>query len=102
MKLAIFTSPICREFLICARCHDHKYAPVPQRDYYRLAAVFKGATDEHDWMKPVSRHLPHAIYSDEKARDLARYTVQHGINTLNRKWKTLKESTHQRYIEARL
>ena len=24
----------------CARCHDHKYDPIPNRDYYRLAAVF--------------------------------------------------------------
>jgi cytochrome c553 len=24
----------------CARCHDHKYDPIPQRDYYRLQAVF--------------------------------------------------------------
>jgi hypothetical protein len=26
----------------CARCHDHKTDPIPQRDYYRLAAVFAG------------------------------------------------------------
>ena len=26
----------------CARCHDHKFDPVPQRDYYRLQAVFAG------------------------------------------------------------
>jgi mono/diheme cytochrome c family protein len=24
----------------CARCHDHKFDPIPQRDYYRLQAVF--------------------------------------------------------------
>ncbi len=24
----------------CARCHDHKYDPIPQRDYYRLLATF--------------------------------------------------------------
>jgi hypothetical protein len=24
----------------CARCHDHKYDPIPTRDYYRLQAIF--------------------------------------------------------------
>jgi hypothetical protein len=24
----------------CARCHDHKYDPIPSQDYYRLAATF--------------------------------------------------------------
>ncbi len=24
----------------CARCHDHKFDPIPQRDYYRLKAAF--------------------------------------------------------------
>jgi hypothetical protein len=38
--------------LKCARCHDHKFDPIPQRDYYRLLDVFKGAYDEHDWLKP--------------------------------------------------
>ncbi|MFO0950256.1 MAG: PSD1 and planctomycete cytochrome C domain-containing protein [Isosphaeraceae bacterium] len=37
--------------LKCARCHSHKYDPIPQRDYYRLLAVFKGAFDEHDWLR---------------------------------------------------
>jgi hypothetical protein len=26
----------------CARCHDHKFDPIPQRDYYRLQAIFAG------------------------------------------------------------
>lgn len=24
----------------CARCHDHKYDPIPSRDYYRMVAAF--------------------------------------------------------------
>ena len=24
----------------CARCHDHKYDPIPQKDYYRLISTF--------------------------------------------------------------
>jgi len=28
--------------LACARCHDHKYDPVPRRDYYRMLCAFNG------------------------------------------------------------
>jgi mono/diheme cytochrome c family protein len=28
------------QMLQCARCHDHKFDPVPTRDYYRIQAVF--------------------------------------------------------------
>jgi len=27
--------------IACARCHDHKYDPVSQRDYYALAGIFR-------------------------------------------------------------
>jgi hypothetical protein len=27
----------------CARCHDHKYDPLPTRDYYRMSAIFAPA-----------------------------------------------------------
>ncbi len=26
----------------CARCHNHKFDPIAQRDYYAMAAVFAG------------------------------------------------------------
>lgn len=29
--------------LACARCHDHKYDPFKQKDYYRMAAFFNNA-----------------------------------------------------------
>ena len=29
--------------MACARCHDHKYDPIPTRDYYSLAAAYNGA-----------------------------------------------------------
>ena len=31
----------------CARCHDHKFDPIPTRDYYSLAGIFQSSqTDE--------------------------------------------------------
>jgi hypothetical protein len=29
----------------CARCHDHKFDPITQRDYYRLTAIFAGSVE---------------------------------------------------------
>jgi hypothetical protein len=28
----------------CARCHDHKFDPIPTRDYYRMLAAFTGSS----------------------------------------------------------
>lgn len=30
----------------CARCHDHKYDPIPTRDYYSLYGVFQSCAEE--------------------------------------------------------
>src|SRR5205807_6653795 len=27
----------------CARCHDHKFDPIPTRDYYSLAGIYNGS-----------------------------------------------------------
>jgi hypothetical protein len=51
-EIDILGSAVLGLTMKCCRCHDHKYDPLPQRDYYRLLAVFKGAYDEYDWLKP--------------------------------------------------
>lgn len=53
-EMQVFGAAILGLTLHCARCHSHKYDPIPQRDYYRLLDVFKGAYDEHDWLRPTS------------------------------------------------
>ncbi|MBL8174853.1 MAG: DUF1553 domain-containing protein, partial [Bryobacterales bacterium] len=32
----------------CARCHDHKYDPIPTRDYYSLYGIFANSPEPHD------------------------------------------------------
>ncbi|HJZ90378.1 MAG TPA: DUF1549 and DUF1553 domain-containing protein [Gemmataceae bacterium] len=34
--------------IACARCHDHKFEPIPQTDYYRLQAFFAPAAFRRD------------------------------------------------------
>lgn len=52
-ELNVLGSSVLGLTVKCARCHTHKTDPIPQRDYYRLSAVFKGAYDEHDWMRGI-------------------------------------------------
>jgi hypothetical protein len=33
----------------CARCHDHKFDPILQKDYYRLQAFFANSAAKDDW-----------------------------------------------------
>jgi len=46
----------------CAQCHDHRYDPIPQSDYYRLRAVFEPAYDWKKWRAPAARNI--SLYTD--------------------------------------
>jgi hypothetical protein len=54
----------------CARCHDHKFDPIKQRDYYALAAIFKGTKTFGDTNFGAIKHWNEVSYasSDERAR----------------------------------
>jgi hypothetical protein len=63
----------------CARCHDHKYDPISQRDYYQLFA-FMNTAEEVDVPDPVPdeveryrRNLPE--YQKQLADLLTRYRI---------------------------
>ena len=51
----------------CAQCHSHKFDPISQADYYRLAAVFTPSLDVQNWIQANKRHL-HTVPPSQKAR----------------------------------
>ena len=48
--------------LRCAKCHDHKFDPIPTRDYYSMQAVF-AATNHHvkEGNYKIQQQEPHEI-----------------------------------------
>jgi hypothetical protein len=48
----------------CARCHDHKYDPIPSSDYYGLAGVF--ASSEYEQAPFTSREQVEAYEAGQK------------------------------------
>ena len=104
-EIDVFSSTVLGLTVKCARCHSHKYDPIPQRDYYRLTAVFKGAYDEYDWLKPVNgtekefkfdvRVLPHVTTVERN------HYQQHNAK-LDREIDLLRHDLNQKAAELKL
>ncbi len=50
----------------CARCHDHKFEPLTQREYYQAQSIFYPAFNVEKWVTPKKRVI-HAATADELA-----------------------------------
>ncbi len=46
----------------CSQCHDHRYDPITQADYYRFRAIFEPAYDWKHWRVPNGRLV--TLYTD--------------------------------------
>ncbi len=60
--LKVVTACLLGTSVACAQCHDHRYDPVPQVDYFRLRAVFEPALDPAKWRRPTERLV--SLYTD--------------------------------------
>lgn len=66
-QMKIVTSSLMGITVACAQCHDHRYDPITQADYYRLRAIFDPAYHWQAWRTPAGRH--YSLYSpQERAR----------------------------------
>lgn len=52
----------------CARCHDHKFDPIPSRDYYALTAVFSGLDRADNPVAPPEVVAHHELAVQQVAR----------------------------------
>ena len=66
--LASVSSNLLGLSLRCAKCHTHKFDPIPQRDYYRMLALLTPAFNPQSWLLPGERDVSrggtsiHAVY----------------------------------------
>ena len=69
----VLTSSVMGMTVGCARCHNHKYDPIPQRDYYRLTAILQGAYDPYEWRTPKQRTADLAL--DQERASVAAFNA---------------------------
>ena len=71
----------------CAQCHDHKYDPLSQREFYALFAFFHNAV-ERDIEAPLPGELgPYLRTAAPYRRELAAVRERHGIPALQAEWR---------------
>jgi hypothetical protein len=52
----------------CARCHNHKFDPIPQTDYFAIKAVFEGVQHGERKMRAPDNEVKEAELSDHRAK----------------------------------
>jgi hypothetical protein len=78
----------------CARCHDHKFEPIPQKDFYRLQAFFAPAV-----FKPA---LPVATPEERAAHEKARQAYDALVRPTRDAVAQLEAPYRKKLHEARL
>ena len=77
----------------CARCHNHKFDPIPQKDYYQIQAVFFST-------KP--RDFP-LVSADEVARVKAENDrIDAAVKALRKQKSELEKPARDRILEEKL
>jgi hypothetical protein len=85
----------------CARCHDHKFDPFLQRDYYRLMAIYQPVWDPENWLPADLNHGPWpsrmVLDMEEGARGAWIKDVTSNDAKAIRRMDDLLEATYQKY-----
>ena len=78
----------------CARCHDHKFEPIAQRDYYRLQAFFTAAKFRHD--------LPVPTAAESRAHEMAMAAYSEQTKAVQTQIFALEEPQRKTLFERKL
>jgi hypothetical protein len=85
----------------CAKCHDHKFDPIPTRDYYRLTAVFAGVRHGESPLAPSAgsaeqQKALQQVLSDIEERE--EQLDQMRVDVQNREWKRVRGESAKRAV----
>ena len=102
-EMQVFGSAILGLTLQCARCHDHKFDPLTQHDFYSLTAIFKDAYDEHDWLKSDGpRSLPHVTTAERTAWQKQIQDIDAQIATLQKQAAAEQDADKQAALKKQI
>ncbi|MEI6538540.1 MAG: DUF1553 domain-containing protein, partial [Planctomycetota bacterium] len=88
--------------LQCARCHSHKFDPIPQVEYYRMQSIFMTAYRPKQWIPQMERMVLVATAAQKKAADERNGKVDTELARLKKELSDLRIQAKQRLLDERL
>jgi hypothetical protein len=88
--------------LQCARCHSHKFDPIPQVEFYRMQAIFMAALRPRQWIPQMERCILVATASQKKAADEHNGKIDAEIGRLTKDLSDLRTQYKQKLFDDRL
>src|SRR5262249_34730967 len=86
----------------CAKCHSHKYDPIPQTDYYRMQAIFMSAYRPYQWIPQVQRRLLEATAQQENEARIHNAAIDKLLADLKKQSEDLRKDFGKRYFNEEL
>jgi Protein of unknown function (DUF1553)/Protein of unknown function (DUF1549)/Planctomycete cytochrome C len=80
----------------CARCHDHKFDPIPTTDYYALAGIFK-STKTMENHKVVAKWFERPLATPAELEQIQ--AIDRDIESLQANLKKLQDDAGKRVFE---
>jgi hypothetical protein len=96
--MQIIGNTLLASSLHCAQCHDHRYDPISQRDYFAVRAVFDPALDWQHWKTPSERLV--SLTTAEEARIVAELEAE--VNRVAAEKAAKQEQYLQQALEQEL
>ncbi len=88
--------------LQCARCHSHKFDPIPQVEYFRLQSIFMAAFRPKQWIPQMERRLLVATAAQKKSADEHNGKLDVEIARLKKELTDLRAQFKQKLFDDRL
>jgi hypothetical protein len=80
----------------CARCHDHKFDPIPTRDYYSLYGVFQSSEERVVALDPAPKADQVMAFSRAQAYVAFEQGLTERVSKLDAKFKQASDEVAQR------